>query len=55
MSVQFNYEDLQWSQEYAEFIMNNCGGDRIICNGDTLTCAQEDGYMFDEFIQSLGD
>ena len=50
-----NYEDLQWSQEYAEFIMNNCGGDRMICNGDMLIEAQEDGYMFDEFIQSLGD
>lgn len=55
MSVQFNYEDLQWSDAYAEFIMKACGGDRVICNGDTLLEAQEEGYLFDEFIQSLGD
>ena len=41
------------SDAYAEFIMDNCGGDRIICNGDTLVCAMEDGYLFDEFVDML--
>lgn len=47
-------DDLQYSTEYAEFIMENCGGDRIICNGDTLTIAMEDGYLFEEFLDSRG-
>ena len=47
-------DDLNYSEEYADYIMENCGGDRIICNGDTLLQAQEDGYLFNEFLESLG-
>lgn len=47
-------DDLQFSEEYAEYIMENAGGDRVICNGDTLLEAQEDGYLFVEFLESLG-
>ena len=47
-------DELNYSEEYAEYIMNNCGGERIICNGDTLLQAQEDGYLFVEFLESLG-
>jgi hypothetical protein len=47
-------EDMQDSEAYAEFIVNNCGGERVICNGDTLLQAQEDGYLFEEFAASLG-
>lgn len=47
-------DDLQFSEEYAEYIMANAGGDRMICNGDTLLEAQEDGYLFLEFLESLG-
>lgn len=36
---------------YASYIMNNCGGDRMICNGDTLIVAMEDGYLWEEFLQ----
>lgn len=36
------------SDEYAEFIMKN--GERLICNGDMLLSAMEDGYLFDEFL-----
>ena len=43
-------DDLMYSPEYAEFIMERAGGDRLICNGDTLTQAMEDGYKFEEFI-----
>lgn len=42
------WEALGESDEYAEFIMAN--GDRLICNGDMLTEAMEDGYLFDEFL-----
>jgi hypothetical protein len=47
-------DELNYSEEYAEYIMNNSGGDRVICNGDTLLQAQEDGYLFAEFLESLG-
>lgn len=44
-----------YDSEYAQFIMDNCGGDRMICNGDTLILAQENGYLFDEFVDYLED
>ena len=47
-------DDLQYSPEYSEYIMNNTKGDRVICNGDTLTEAQGDGYLFEEFLESMG-
>ena len=46
-------EDLQYSNEYAEYITSNACGDRVICNGDTLLEAMEDGYLFEEFLKSL--
>ena len=42
-----------YDSEYAEFIMDNCGGDRIICNGHALIVAMESGYLFDEFVDFL--
>ena len=42
------------SDAYPTFIMNNCGGDRLIGNGDMLIEAQEDGYLVEEFLASLG-
>jgi hypothetical protein len=47
-------DDLQGSSEYAEYIMEHAAGDRIICNGDTLVIAMEDGYLFDDFLDSIG-
>ena len=47
-------DDLSMSSEYADYIMENCGGERIICNGDTLTQAMEEGYLWDEFLESIG-
>ena len=41
---------LSYSDEYAEFIMANAKADRVICNGDMLLDAMEDGYLFDEFL-----
>ena len=41
-----------YSPEYVEYIMDNCHGERIICNGHTLIKAIEDGYLWEEFIDS---
>lgn len=38
------------SEEYANYIMANGCADRVICDGDSLLCAVEDGYLFDEFL-----
>lgn len=46
-------EELQYSDDYAQFIMNNAS-DRPIGNGDMLLVAMEDGYLFDEFLKSKG-
>ena len=51
---EFDLDDLRMSEEYAEFIMNNCHSERVICNGDTLTVAMEDGYLWDDFLESKG-
>lgn len=42
-------------EEYAEFIMEQPAGERVICNGDDLLSAMEDGYLFDEFRDHLVD
>ena len=48
-------DDLQYSEAYAEFIMSNGDpSERIICNGDTLTEAMEDGYLFEDFLKFIG-
>ena len=35
--------------EYYEYILENCHGERIIGNGDDLIIASEQGYLYDEF------
>lgn len=47
-------EQGDFDEQYAEYIMDHAGGDRIICNGDTLTCAMEDGYLWEDFLESIG-
>jgi hypothetical protein len=34
---------------HMEYIMENCHGDRVICNGDDLIIALEDGYLYEDF------
>ena len=43
-------DDLMYSDAYAEYIMRNCNGERVICNGDTLLQAMEDEYLFKDFV-----
>lgn len=49
------FDNYELDEQYAAYIMDNAGGDRIICNGDTLLEAMEDGYLFDSFKDSLVD
>lgn len=42
-------DDLMYSPEYAEFLMEHSV--RPVYNGDMLTQLQEEGYMFEEFIE----
>ena len=44
-------DDLMYSEEYAEFIMENGKGDRVICNGNLLLEAMESGYLFEDFLE----
>ena len=46
--------ELWESSGYSEYIMQNCAGERIICNGATLLEAMEDYYLFDDYVKSLG-
>ena len=48
-----HYEFGDLDEEYADYIMKHAAGDRVICNGDTLLEAMEDGYLFDDFIDFL--
>ena len=51
LGAQFDNGELD--EQYADYIMDNCVGDRVICNGDTLTEAMEDHYLLDSFLESL--
>ena len=52
MKVKQTTDDLMYSEEYAEFIMEHGKGDRVICNGSTLLDAMEDGYLCEEFLET---
>jgi hypothetical protein len=51
--IAVDLDELSYSSEYADYIMENAPGDRVICSGDTLLDAMESGYLWDEFIDSL--
>jgi hypothetical protein len=40
--------------QYAEYIMDNCAGERSIGNGDDLLRAQDQGYLLEDFCDSIG-
>jgi hypothetical protein len=46
------FDNFELDQQYSEYIMEHSAGDRVICNGHTLTAAIEDGYLFEEFRAS---
>lgn len=47
-------EEGDFDTEYAEYIMEHADGSvRPICNGHMLTVAQEEGYLYKEFVDHL--
>lgn len=52
-NLEDRYDAGELDDQYADYIMANCAGDRVICNGDTLTAAMEDQYLLDSFLESL--
>ena len=47
--------DALWESDgYSQYIMQNCAGERIICNGATMLEAMEDYYLFNDYVKSLG-
>lgn len=47
------FDDMCLDEEYAEYIMANCHGDRIIGNGDALVIAMEEGYLYEDFRDTM--
>ena len=43
------FDNDEFYEEYCDFIIENNNGGRIICNGDTLILAIEEGYLYEEF------
>ncbi len=47
-------EDLQFGEEYATWLCENAMDyGVVICNGDTLTVAQEKAIGFEDFLKTL--
>lgn len=46
-------DDLQYSDEYGEYILTH-NDEHCIANGDMLLVLMEDGYLFDDFLNSIG-
>ena len=42
-------DDCDLQDKHMEYIMENCHGDRVICNGDDLIVAVEAGYLYEDF------
>ena len=53
MTTQELFETGALDDKYAEYIMEHCMGERMICNGDMLIEAMEDGYLSEDFIDSV--
>ena len=49
------FENGDLDDQYAEYIMEHSAGDRLICNGDMLIMAMEDGYLADDFLDYYAD
>ena len=43
----------KYDGDYAEYIIQHSAGDRVICNGDTLIQAIKDGYLYEQFRDSI--
>ena len=53
VKVELDCESGKYDTEYAEYIMEHSPGDRIICDGDMLIIAMEEGYLYDDFVDFM--
>ena len=54
LTIEASISEGDYDSEYAEYIMEHAdGSERIICNGDTLIKAMEDGYLYDDFVEYM--
>jgi hypothetical protein len=49
------FDNNDYDEAYSEYIMANCAGNRMIGNGDMLITAIEEGYLYEEFRDSIID
>lgn len=49
------FDKVDLFEEYMEDLMENCHGERVICNGDMLIEAAEEGYLYEEFREHYLD
>lgn len=49
------YNNAELDDEYAQYIMDNSAGERVIGNGDMLLTAMEEGYLFESFKEGYLD
>lgn len=55
MENKIDYDELRYSSEYGEFLMDNAASEGlIICNGDMLLEYMERGVLFDRFCSEAG-
>jgi hypothetical protein len=48
------YESYELEAEYANYILAHVNPEeRLICNGDSLTDAMDDGYLFEDFKATM--
>jgi hypothetical protein len=49
------FDNNEYDDAYATYIMDNCAGDRMIGSGDMLITAIEEGYLYERFCDSIID
>ena len=49
------FDNGKLDEQYAEYIMDNCGDRVVVCNGDTLIVAMESMEFAEEFIDYMVD
>lgn len=51
LNVEQMFESGELDDEYMDYILSHSDGSRLICNGDMLLDAFEDGYLLEEFLR----
>jgi hypothetical protein len=43
------FDAVDLMDDYMDYMVENCHGERMICNGDMLIIAAEEGYLYEAF------